>query len=105
MKNRLIKDDSLIAIVGLGYVGLPLAVEFGKVRPTIGYDLDATRIENLNAGIDKTLEVSFEELRASHNLRLSSDIEDLRRATVFIVAVPTPIDQHKTPNLRPLISE
>ena len=104
MKNRLIKDGSVIAIIGLGYVGLPLAVEFGKVRPTIGYDIDATRIENLNDGIDKTLEVSAEELKNSHNLRLSSEIEDLRGATVFIVAVPTPIDQHKTPNLRPLIS-
>ena len=104
MKNKLIKDKSVIAIVGLGYVGLPLAVEFGKVRPTIGYDIDDNRIEKLKNGIDETLEVSAEELKDAHNLSLSSNIDDLRAATVFIVAVPTPIDQYKTPNMRPLIS-
>jgi UDP-N-acetyl-D-galactosamine dehydrogenase len=104
MVNKFIKDDSLIAVVGLGYVGLPLAVEFGKTRPTVGFDIDANRIDSLIEGVDETLEVSRDELAASHRLKLSSDIELLREAKVFIVAVPTPIDEHKKPNLEPLVT-
>ena len=102
MANKFIKEDSLIAVVGLGYVGLPLAVEFGKVRPTLGFDIDTNRIDALVQGIDETLEVSYDELLGAGNLKLSSDIELLREAKVFIIAVPTPIDEHKKPNLNPL---
>jgi UDP-N-acetyl-D-glucosamine/UDP-N-acetyl-D-galactosamine dehydrogenase len=95
--------DVTIAVVGLGYVGLPLAVEFGKKFDTIGFDINTHRIEELNSGVDHTLEVSSEELKSSALLRFSSDIETLRKATVFIVTVPTPIDEHRQPDLTPLI--
>lgn len=95
--------DVTIAVVGLGYVGLPLAVEFGKKFDTIGFDINTHRIEELNSGVDHTLEVSSEELKSSALLRFSADIEALRKATVFIVTVPTPIDEHRQPDLTPLI--
>lgn len=95
--------DVTIAVVGLGYVGLPLAVEFGKKFDTIGFDINTHRIEELNSGVDHTLEVSSEELKSSALLRFSADIETLRKATVFIVTVPTPIDEHRQPDLTPLI--
>lgn len=91
-----------VAVMGLGYVGLPLAVEFGKQMPTIGFDVDADRITELRLGRDRTLEVNENELAATQHLRLSSDPADLSGATVFIVTVPTPIDEHKRPDLRPL---
>lgn len=96
-------NDVTIAIVGLGYVGLPLAVEFGKKFETIGFDINTDRIKELNAGVDHTLEVSSEELKSSALLTFSSDIETLRKATIFIVTVPTPIDEHRQPDLTPLI--
>lgn len=92
-----------IAIIGLGYVGLPLAVEFGKYYPTLGFDINLTRINELNQGQDNTLEVSREELLAADKLRYSCDIADLRQANVYIVTVPTPIDEHRQPDLTPLI--
>ncbi|MDX1538558.1 Vi polysaccharide biosynthesis UDP-N-acetylglucosamine C-6 dehydrogenase TviB [Arsukibacterium sp.] len=92
-----------IAIVGLGYVGLPLAVEFGKHYPTLGFDINQERINELSLGEDHTLEVSSEELASTDKLSFSSDIADLRRANVFIVTVPTPIDEHRQPDLTPLI--
>ena len=92
-----------IAIIGLGYVGLPLAAEFGKHRPVIGFDIDVNRISELVAGQDRTLEVSPEELSQSVNLQYSADIDDLRSATIYIVTVPTPIDVYKRPDLTPLI--
>jgi len=91
-----------IAIIGLGYVGLPLAVEFGKHRPVVGFDIKPERIAELRAGHDRTREVSAIELSDSSHLTLTSDPTDLRTATIFIVTVPTPIDAHKRPDLTPL---
>lgn len=93
-----------IAVIGLGYVGLPLAVEFGKCRPVIGYDINQSRIDALRAGRDATQEVSKEELSAAESLIVTTDPVDLESASVYIVTVPTPIDAHKRPNLTPLIS-
>ncbi len=93
-----------LAVVGLGYVGLPLAVEFGKVRPVIGFDINGKRIEGLTRGHDVTLEVPDEELASATELRFSADRRDLTEANVYIVTVPTPIDAHKRPDLRPLLS-
>lgn len=95
-------QETRIAIIGLGYVGLPLAVEFGKRYPTIGYDINRKRIDELRNGIDHTLEVEAELLASSGNLVYSSKIEDLASCNVFIVTVPTPIDRHKRPDLGPL---
>jgi UDP-N-acetyl-D-galactosamine dehydrogenase len=94
---------SALAIIGLGYVGLPLAVEFGKQRPVLGFDINAARVAELQAGQDHTLEVSPEELKESAHLRFSADAADLKACTIFIVTVPTPIDEHKQPDLTPLI--
>jgi UDP-N-acetyl-D-galactosamine dehydrogenase len=93
-----------IGVIGLGYVGLPLAVEFGKKFPTLGFDIDQKRVNELNQGIDNTLEVTTEELKADSQLTLSSKADDLRSCNVFIVTVPTPIDRHKRPDLAPLES-
>lgn len=92
-----------LAIIGLGYVGLPLAVEFGKHRPVIGFDINQTRIDELRAGKDGTLEVTPEELKAASNLVYSSDTADLAECGIFIVTVPTPIDQANRPDLTPLV--
>jgi len=96
-------QDIKIAIIGLGYVGLPLAVEFGRKRPVIGFDINRQRIEALNAGIDSTLEISGEELSAANRLIFTSNPGDLESSNCFIVTVPTPIDQYKRPDLTPLI--
>ncbi|NGR07822.1 Vi polysaccharide biosynthesis UDP-N-acetylglucosamine C-6 dehydrogenase TviB [bacterium SGD-2] len=96
-------EEVKLAVVGLGYVGLPLAVEFGKVRSVLGFDINARRIEELQAGHDHTLEVEREELQAAVHLRYSADAEALAEANVFIVTVPTPIDKYKQPDLTPLI--
>ena len=92
-----------IAVIGLGYVGLPLAVEFGKHLPVVGFDINASRIEALCAGADHTLEVSDEELTQASHLNYSSDIQALKDCNFFIVTVPTPIDDYKQPDLTPLI--
>tara|TARA_R110002049_G_scaffold241333_3_gene415189 strand:- start:5654 stop:6919 length:1266 start_codon:yes stop_codon:yes gene_type:complete len=92
-----------IAIIGLGYVGLPLAVEFGKHRPVIGFDINADRIAALQGGQDSTREVTADEMQASQYLTLSSNPDDLKAATIYIVTVPTPIDAHKRPDLTPLL--
>lgn len=92
-----------IAIIGLGYVGLPLAVEFGRKRPVIGFDINQKRIDELKACKDYTLENSPTELCAATFLNYSTDLEDLRECNCFIVTVPAPIDEHKRPNLNPLI--
>lgn len=92
-----------LAIIGLGYVGLPLAVEFGKLRPVTGFDIDAGRTAALQRGEDRTLEVSADELAAATHLRFSCDAADLKACDTFIVTVPTPIDEHKRPDLTPLI--
>lgn len=92
-----------LAIVGLGYVGLPLAVEFGKKRSVVGFDINAKRVAELQSGQDHTLEVEPEELRQASHLSYSTDLEVLRSCNVFIVTVPTPIDEHKRPDLTPLV--
>jgi UDP-N-acetyl-D-galactosamine dehydrogenase len=96
-------EDSRIAIIGLGYVGLPLAVEFGKRYATLGFDINAARIEELRAGRDSTLEVDAAELAAATRLDFSTQIDDLRACNVYIVTVPTPIDSAKRPDLTPLV--
>jgi len=91
-----------VAVIGLGYVGLPLAVEFSKKLPTTGFDLKDQRIADLQNGLDLTREVSEDELAAADNLQFTSSIDDLKTSNVFIVAVPTPIDANKRPDLSPL---
>ena len=93
-----------VAVIGLGYVGLPLAVAIGKQYDTIGFDINTRRIEELRKGVDRTLEVSKEELQSSVQLNYSHTIADLEKADWYIVTVPTPIDHHKKPDLTPLIS-
>ncbi|EFF3085041.1 Vi polysaccharide biosynthesis UDP-N-acetylglucosamine C-6 dehydrogenase TviB [Escherichia coli] len=92
-----------IGIIGLGYVGLPLAVEFGKILPTIGFDINKKRISELSNYIDNTLECTTEELKQAHNLIYSSELNLLSTCNFFIVTVPTPIDKHKQPDLTPLV--
>lgn len=92
-----------LAIIGLGYVGLPLAVEFGKKIPVIGFDINASRIAELNSGLDHTLEVSADELKEAVNLKFTCDVGDLKKCNVYVVTVPTPIDSSKNPDLTPLI--
>jgi len=94
--------DCRIAVVGLGYVGLPLAVEFGKHFDTTGFDIDPQRIAELRRGRDRTLEVEPRELRSAKRLRFTAQAEELRRCRVFVVTVPTPIDEYKRPDLTPL---
>lgn len=92
-----------LAVIGLGYVGLPLAVEFGKKRSVVGFDINQPRIAALQAGHDSTLEVSNEELVQAAQLSYTSKMDDLKNCNVFIVTVPTPIDDFKRPDLTPLI--
>lgn len=92
-----------IAIIGLGYVGLPLAVEFGKKYPTLGFDINTTRLDELQQGHDSTLEVEDEELAAATQLSYSSSLDDLKTCNIFIVTVPTPINEHKQPDMTPLL--
>lgn len=96
-------SNKKLAIIGLGYVGLPLAVEFGKKRSVVGFDINTSRINALNAGHDSTLEVSDDELSSSKGLFFSSSVNDLSACNVYIVTVPTPIDAHCQPDLTPLI--
>jgi UDP-N-acetyl-D-galactosamine dehydrogenase len=91
-------------MIGLGYVGLPLAVEFGKTRKTIGFDIDSRRVEELKQGKDHTLEVSQEELKQAVHLQYTDNLEEIRRASIYIVTVPTPVDRYKRPDLTPLES-
>lgn len=96
-------DGSKIAVIGLGYVGLPLAVEFGKHRPVVGFDINRRRIGELRSGRDSTLEVAEADLRSANFLDFSADPERLLECDVFIVTVPTPIDQANRPDLAPLV--
>ena len=92
-----------IAVIGLGYVGLPLAVEFGKKVPVVGFDIHQKRIDELKSGQDHTLEVSPEELVQAQYLSYSAKLEELKHCNFFIVTVPTPIDDFKQPDLTPLV--
>ncbi|RZK26252.1 MAG: Vi polysaccharide biosynthesis UDP-N-acetylglucosamine C-6 dehydrogenase TviB, partial [Flavobacterium sp.] len=105
-------DNEKIAIIGLGYVGLPLAIEFGKKYDVLGFDINTNRVNELNSGNDKTREANIVDMQkvvsgnklADTGLRFSSSEADLKRCNVFIVTVPTPIDQFKAPDLGPLLS-
>ena len=92
-----------IAIIGLGYVGLPLAVEFGKTRPVLGFDIHQARIDELVEGFDRTLETTNDELKLATQLEFTTSIDRLKEAQIFIVTVPTPIDKNNKPDLSPLI--
>jgi len=96
-------SDIRLSIVGLGYVGLPLAVEFGRKRSVVGFDINQRRIDELKAGNDFTLETTQEELAAAKHLSYTTNLDDLRSRNCFIVTVPTPIDEHKRPDLTPLV--
>jgi UDP-N-acetyl-D-galactosamine dehydrogenase len=93
-----------IAIIGQGYVGLPLAIEFGKKYSTSGFDINKARIDELKKGIDHTNEATPEQLKSAKRLTFSSNINDIKESNIYIVTVPTPIDEFKTPDLKPLIS-
>jgi len=95
-------SNKKIALIGLGYVGLPLAVEFGKYRNTIGFDINSSRINELKNGDDSTLEVADQELKDAVHLSYTTSLDDVKDCEIFIITVPTPIDKHKKPNLRPL---
>ncbi|WP_446811877.1 Vi polysaccharide biosynthesis UDP-N-acetylglucosamine C-6 dehydrogenase TviB [Methylomonas sp. 2BW1-5-20] len=95
-------DNIKIGMIGLGYVGLPLAVEFGRKYPTVGFDINQHRIQELRSGRDHTLEVSEEELADAKLLTYSADLQDIADCSVYIVTVPTPINEHKQPDLTPL---
>ncbi len=97
-------DNVRLAIVGLGYVGLPLAVAFGRRIPTVGFDINLRRVEALREGLDSTRETSKQELKSAEYLTFSTEVEALRDCNVFIVTVPTPIDTHRRPDLNPLLS-
>jgi nucleotide sugar dehydrogenase len=97
------KENSILAVIGLGYVGLPLAVEFGKSRRVIGFDMKRDRIEELRSGRDHTLEVTPEELASAKYLSFTYDPTELAEASIYIVTVPTPVDSHKRPDLTPLL--
>jgi len=96
MKNK------KIALIGLGYVGLPLAVEFGKKFEVVGFDINQSRINDLNNGIDSTLEITSEELKDAIHLSFTTNIDDIKNCEIFIITVPTPIDKHKKPDFTPL---
>ena len=95
-------NDTRIAIIGLGYVGLPLAVEFGKKYDTVGFDISQRRVDELRKGIDRTLETSAEDLRGAGRLRVTTEVEDIFPCRVYIVTVPTPIDEYNRPDLTPV---
>lgn len=98
MKNN---TDS-IAVIGLGYVGLPLAAEFGKQYKTVGFDIDQIRIDELRKGIDRTLEVNEQQLASASNLTFTTSLDEIKDCTVYIVTVPTPVDKYNKPDLTPL---
>ena len=91
-----------IALIGLGYVGLPLAVEFGKKRKVIGFDTNQKRVDELKQGLDSTLETTLQELKGAHNLTFTTNLDDIKNCSIYIVTVPTPIDKQKKPDLTPL---
>lgn len=103
MIDNIESRSATVCLIGLGYVGLPLAVEYGKQFKTIGFDINANRIRELTAGHDRTLEVTAAQLNASPRLTFTSDLEQIRQADFYIVTVPTPVDEHKRPDLTPLI--
>jgi UDP-N-acetyl-D-galactosamine dehydrogenase len=101
IKMRL--ENLKLAVVGLGYVGLPLAVEFGRKRPVLGFDINPQRIADLRSGVDVTLETSREDLAAAGHLTFTTELEALRDCNCYIITVPTPVDKYKRPDLTPLL--
>ena len=101
--NKL-SSNSKIAVIGLGYVGLPLAVEFSKKYNVIGFDINAVRIQELQSGIDRTLELETSELKKANNLKYTSDLIEISECTIFIIGVPTPVNENKEPDFTNLIS-
>jgi len=95
-------SDKRLAIVGLGYVGLPLAVEFGKCRNVVGFDINTSRVNELKNGTDSTLETTDQELKDAAYLSYTTNLDDIKDCEIFIITVPTPIDKHKRPDLTPL---
>ena len=95
-------DKVKIAVIGQGYVGLPLAIEFGKKYPTIGFDINRSRIDELKKGVDHTNEATPEQLRSATELTFSANIKRYKECNIYIVTVPTPIDEFKTPDLKSL---
>lgn len=103
MSSAPLLENVKLAVIGLGYVGLPLAVEFGKHYPVVGFDINPKRVDALTAGVDATLEVNEKEMAEATQLQYSSNPADLNDCNIYIVTVPTPIDEHKRPDLTPLI--
>ena len=95
-------ENIKIAVIGLGYVGLPLAVEFSKIFSVIGFDINEVRVKELNNGFDRTSEVEEDFLDSSYSIKFSTNEEDLKNIDLYIVTVPTPIDENKSPDLSPL---
>ena len=93
-----------VAVIGLGYVGLPLAIEFGRILPTVGFDISSERIEELKRGVDVTLEVEEEDFKDANELSFSCSLSDIENCNTYIVTVPTPIDENKQPDMRPLLA-
>ena len=96
------KKKIKLAIIGLGYVGLPLALEFAKKRKVIGFDINKNRIKDLSNGFDKNLEFNKKELKSSKQLKFTNNQKDLKFSNCFIISVPTPVNKLKKPNLKPL---
>ena len=102
-KNFYKLKKSEITVVGLGYVGLPLAIEFSKIRKVIGFDLNQKRIRDLKEGHDCTFETSTNELKSAKNLTFTSNIDDIKNSKIFIITVPTPINKYKKPDFNNVI--
>ena len=102
MLSKIQNGTITVGVVGLGYVGLPLAVEYGKKFDTVGFDVKKSRLEMLRNGVDVTLETSSEDLKAASKLKYTDDLNDLKDRDIIIVAVPTPVDQYNRPDLTPL---
>src|ERR1051325_6064142 len=98
------REDEKIAVIGLGYVGWPVAISFGRKLPTIGFDIRQRRVDELKKGNDDTLEVTGDQLGSAKQLELTADAQKLADCTFYIVAVPTPIDSNNRPDLGPMIS-
>jgi len=96
-------ENKEIAVIGLGYVGLPIAIEFGKIRPVIGFDINERRISDLRDGLDKSLEASYEDIASAKYLSFSATPRDLQNSEIFIITVPTPVDSANRPDMSPLV--
>ena len=100
--NQLKNKDTKIAVIGLGYVGLPIALEFAKTMSVIGFDINAKRVDMMKNNIDPSEELDASAFEGC-DIEFTANIEDLKEAHFFVVAVPTPVDEHKVPNLRPVL--